>query len=517
MSEQLYVCNRGGRLLGELQAEFTLAWYISRPAQARIVVSMRDLNTELVAKGNRILVKSDKLPSWTGYLWTPYSTAGGKLSLTAYSAEKRIAQRITGVNDQLSGTSGDIAADLIAIANTPAASGVSDSVIDSAGSSITRTYNFANIADVLEQLAADVGKEWWVGGALVNGQLTWTLNWAEKRGGTFSTPIYENGEAGCRISNVSVWDEGEIANEITAFGQTTDWAASAMYAVARNEESNLDLRPGAGYRGGAQYGRPNFAGGSGCCARGDQGQAAHHHHGPDRQRRRRAADRGYLLECDADRAGRLQRTLCNAPYRGGLFKYRRQLCGHAEGAIMARSQAETFLLANRQGIFTNQLRQLARDMAVIKPRAAQIPASGIVSGVKLALSTAGVSYPTNNTFQTMLFEIVGYDPDGAYDPLTGQYTAPEDMWVQVNVLLLNEIGTATQTRSVASITVNGSNVLKVFDSTTGSDGRYIGAGGSGVVFLNAGDTLSVSGWWSRTGTISNDSHMELVQISTTGI
>lgn len=237
MGEQVYVFNRRGGGYGLLDAEYVCAWYISRPAPARLSVRLRGLDSRLAAKGNRILIVSDRLPPWTGFLWTPDSTRDGILYLTAESAEKKLSQRVTGSNDVLSGSSGEIASALLAIANAAETTGIASANVDLAGAAIGRAYNLMNVGDALETLATDVDMEWWVSGAFAADKLDWTINWQKERGAAFSPAIYENAAAGARISNVQVWEEGDIANEIIAYGQTLDWAGDQHYRVARDEDS----------------------------------------------------------------------------------------------------------------------------------------------------------------------------------------------------------------------------------------------------------------------------------------
>ena len=237
MADQVKIFDRYGAALAELQVDTVRAWRLRDAGTCSFTISKiaepgktQKCTAENLAYRNLILVESDKVQSWAGYLGRePYTEDEESVTVTAIGAERLFDLRLTGANDVLTGASGAIALILAGNAQSEETLGitVSSDNFEAVSDSITRDYDKEPIVKALNDLARDTNSYWWIEGAAVSGNLALTMHWRANRGGTFLQWLEEGGN----MSVVNYSEEGRVYSRVTAWGKFEEWSAPLIVSV----------------------------------------------------------------------------------------------------------------------------------------------------------------------------------------------------------------------------------------------------------------------------------------------
>lgn len=227
--ERALVFSRTGTALGEVRATVARTWHVERISQATISIPTGDakFTPELFRPRNIFYVEAQNLEAWAGFLWMPLRWREGIFSGTLWGTEKLLGFRRTGSNAILSGNGGTIFGALINYANLSESLGITVGSVEPGGGNIERTYNLANVLEAVDKLASDLDKEWWIAPAVSGGKLTLAANWGT-RGGTFGKLLVE----GRNFTNVELSEEGDVANDIIAYGKFEEWTSPLLSQAA---------------------------------------------------------------------------------------------------------------------------------------------------------------------------------------------------------------------------------------------------------------------------------------------
>ena len=237
--ERVLVFDRTGTAIGEVRATVARTWHVDRIAQSAISIPTADakFTAELFRPRNIFYVESQNLAAWAGFLWQPMRWRDGIFTGALWGMERLLMFRRTGSNDLLSGNGGAVFSALVNNANSAENLGITIGTVDAGGGSIERTYNFMNVLDAVDKLASDLSRDWWLTPAVSGGKLLLAANWG-RRGGAFGKLLVE----GRNFTNVELSEEGEVANDIMAYGKFEDWSAPLFsQAIDANSQSEYGL------------------------------------------------------------------------------------------------------------------------------------------------------------------------------------------------------------------------------------------------------------------------------------
>jgi hypothetical protein len=235
MTDNVIIFSRAGQQLADLgTVSVVRSWNGKSYGRATFTIPADDAQaTAAILKGNnRILVRSDLVEDWVGYIWPDPSIAMGVVTVNCFAAEGLLNQRNT-YSQELTGTPGQIFTSLINIANTTEDMGITLGEVDISGTSITRSYKFVQIGDQVNRLAQEFNMVYWMGGSYnaTTKTLSITANMAANRGMAFSRPIIE----GYNFTAAGVSSEGQLANRVISQGRSEE--NTDTYATADNTTS----------------------------------------------------------------------------------------------------------------------------------------------------------------------------------------------------------------------------------------------------------------------------------------
>ena len=125
---------------------------------------------------------------------------------------------------------------------------------------------------------------------------------------------------------------------------------------------------------------------------------------------------------------------------------------------------------------------------------ARFDSGGVASGVVFAAQLNTDFYFSNSTTTKLVYDTTNFDTHSCYSTSTGDFTVPEDGYYHVDFGARVKGGFANAIRwASAGIYVNGAStqITSVIDNVnTYFIDRYV-ATGSGIVQVNAGDTISI--------------------------
>jgi len=237
MADRVTIFNRWGVALAELQVDTVRAWRLRDAGTCSFQISKiaepgktQKCTAANLALRNLILVESDKVQNWVGYIAKePHTEDEASVTVTAISAERLFDFHLTGANDILTGASGAIALTLASNAQNEETLGVTvaSANFEAASDSITREYHKENVGKALNDLAADTNSYWWIEGVAVGGNLALTMRWRANRGETFLQWLEEGGN----MNVIGYSEEGKVYSRVTAWGKFEEWSAPLMVSV----------------------------------------------------------------------------------------------------------------------------------------------------------------------------------------------------------------------------------------------------------------------------------------------
>lgn len=149
---------------------------------------------------------------------------------------------------------------------------------------------------------------------------------------------------------------------------------------------------------------------------------------------------------------------------------------------------------------------------------ARFDSGGVASGVVFTAQRLSSAFTfSNNTTTKLVYDTVQFDTHSCYSTSTGDFTVPEDGYYHVDFGARVKGGGANTIRwAFAGIYINNSatQISSVLDHTSANFLDRYAATGSGIVQVNAGDTISiyVNGITSTgSPSIQNNSNMFSIQ------
>jgi len=236
--DHVFVYNRTGQMVAEVSAHVARSTHLDRVGRGVFTIPVSDpkFSYELIQKNNIVLVINETVGNWIGFMWGRYAEGNGSASIDVMEMGYKLQQRRTAAVEVQSGDSGTVFENLIDIANQSEDTLIkpdSDHILHT-GYTISRTYNAAKIYEAIEKLAGDFGYDWWIDGNRDGSGLIISAGWGTRGQTVLDYELIE----GRDLHNVQLLEEGEIINDVLAYGltDTSDWS-SVLTAIAEDEES----------------------------------------------------------------------------------------------------------------------------------------------------------------------------------------------------------------------------------------------------------------------------------------
>ena len=236
---RVLIYGQDGSCLDEIKVTTVRSWMINDLATCEFALPFTDnkCTSDLLAFGNRVLVQSDNLPDWVGYISLPRKwVTQGAVGVTATSMEGILSTRNS---KAFSGTVQGVFYDIFSYANSKGDTGIT--AIANV-SSVTSVGTFGSPSQSLYQTFMDVLKntytEFSVLGTIdTSGRLSVSIE-------LYSTLFYDYRnfalEEGVNIeaqSNYSLIEQGPLVNYVDVFFEGSSYAA-ASYGDSLSQSSN---------------------------------------------------------------------------------------------------------------------------------------------------------------------------------------------------------------------------------------------------------------------------------------
>jgi hypothetical protein len=225
----------------------TISWELNAIGQARFFFPFSDskCTKSNLRYGNRVLFQfDDGLPDWGGVIDTPRTIRKQGVDVTAYSGEYLLAQRVT-LQDRVftQQLPGQIFEGLLQDAEDTSPLGIALAHFYSGGDARTREYHYAFLLEQCQELVRLSGQEFVVNAVIAgNGRIVFEASWHLQRGNDLSGVVWLlDGE---NVSNITILEQGPLANHCILAGQGSDWSPSRPVAISDDMPSRNDY----GYR-----------------------------------------------------------------------------------------------------------------------------------------------------------------------------------------------------------------------------------------------------------------------------
>lgn len=221
MPHRLTVFTRTGKPLAELDAAVRCTWALNGAGTAHFALATRDAKcTERNLRfGNLLLVEHAALGSWGGFLWPPRAWQGGQLTVSALSAEALFARRCAPRAGAWQGKAGAIFRRLIDHANSQEDTNVIEGRLRGGGRPLLVELRAQSLADVLTELQAASGDEWWLQPAQDDdGHLHFRAHWDARRGVRRQLALIE----GTNLALDALSEQGSLVNKVRVLGEGAD-------------------------------------------------------------------------------------------------------------------------------------------------------------------------------------------------------------------------------------------------------------------------------------------------------
>lgn len=227
--------DKRGFAIGDLVATFDRRWNKNEYGEAKFVATQSDVAARAgqFESGNFLLLREADLPDWVGYLDTPESWGAGKVTFTAFSAERLFDQR-PGVVDKLYGTGGSIFERVIEMANDLGDTLIRPGEIFAGGNSREESFSPANqLYKDIDRIARRSRNDWDVTPSYTNGKLVLEANWYERKRKRIPFALTEGYNMELKENTLEY--EGRVWNYVVAYGNASTWSSRVTHEVWDDE------------------------------------------------------------------------------------------------------------------------------------------------------------------------------------------------------------------------------------------------------------------------------------------
>jgi len=209
--------NRSWSIMGEGRAQFTY------PTRHRGVVTEQNLQF-----GNYLLVENDTLPAWVGVIDTPQQWGSRHVTVSAYTPERILAQRVGVMEWIAQGSSGALFNWILNKTNIDEITALTAGEIWSGSKTMQETFHPTPLSNNLKSIRERSGNDYrWRPVTAADGKLIIYADWYERLGLDYDVLLHEgtgggNIEAGQSILTV----DGTITNSILGYVKWQTWASS---------------------------------------------------------------------------------------------------------------------------------------------------------------------------------------------------------------------------------------------------------------------------------------------------
>ena len=244
---RIQVGDRSGRIIGQIEpAVKTISWIINKPGRFAFTMARTDpkATADILTIGNRVYVEFDNgFPAWGGTIELPRSWDGGEIGITCYTLDYTLSWRITSKNRAYYYRPvGNIFSELVTLANAAQNMGLRVGSVWMGGGEHSPRYHYRELYDLFAySLAKMESCDFDFTPVVEDGRILFDANLYERRGADKSANIVLIEGPRSNIANVSLEEQGPVANRVVAIGSGSVWDDTRVTATATDPESIEDI------------------------------------------------------------------------------------------------------------------------------------------------------------------------------------------------------------------------------------------------------------------------------------
>ena len=246
-TSEVLLFDRNGSLIAEVEPDLQFVnWRLNNVGTAKFSMAWSDpkCTKDNLRPGNRVLIRFDNgLPDWGGVIDFPRQREKGKITVTAYTAERLLDWRVTAkarYYDQAQ--PGYIFRTRIEEENAEYPTGVEIGNIYLGGTPRTLEDHYHDLLRRMRDLARLTGNDFAVLPEYSGGRVSFRAHWYERRGRDLRDSVWLLD--GANVVSVSLDEQGPLANRVIVIGDGTTWGDDRPDAVKENNDSRGEY----GYR-----------------------------------------------------------------------------------------------------------------------------------------------------------------------------------------------------------------------------------------------------------------------------
>jgi len=232
---QITIYSKYGEPLTDIRAGVVRSWVLNGVGQAEFGIAYTDpkCRRAYFEFGNYVTIEHTNLPIWAGVIDTPRQWRGNYLTVRAYEMGYMLKYRRTTAGLKLTGKAGEIASDLVRLANEQGDTQLRVGEIYGGGSDREETLGDTAYSH-MDAVRRRSGNEWTIIPDLDGKQLVGNFNWHYKAGRTVTE--IELTEKNTEKTSYTLSEEGEILNDIRGYGDAIT-SATRLVAYSQDYES----------------------------------------------------------------------------------------------------------------------------------------------------------------------------------------------------------------------------------------------------------------------------------------
>lgn len=244
MALRVRLFNRQGVSLAEVPCAVSRSWELNKPGMASLVFSLRDpkITPENLLFGNFVLIESDVVESWGGYLWPPRNWGRQTVACTAYSAESLLRWRLGPFHAKIhEGSGGSHFSRFLDLANSIQDTRIRPGEIWGGGKPVSVYYNQRPLTRLIEKLRKKTNCDYSMTPDFDTlNYLVFQGNWYQRRGIEHQDVWLMEGH-NVTWSEEVMYEEGDIVTYIAAEALTSESAGTVYRCEDASDISKYGL------------------------------------------------------------------------------------------------------------------------------------------------------------------------------------------------------------------------------------------------------------------------------------
>lgn len=246
--DRIRIYNRERFCIAEFKAQVSRSWSMNGEGRASFAYPTRKadvVNESVLQFGNYLLIENSALPAWVGVIDTPRLWASRSVTVSAYTPERILANRIGEMERVLNTSAGAIFEYIVNQSNTYEKTALTIGNVWKGGETRQETLHPTAFSEDLRRIRERSKEEYaWRPIVTPDGRLVIYADWTQRLGADYDVMLHE-GRHGGNIEDDSVLfiEDGKIINFLFGYGEGSNWTSKpSAYLTDSDSLARYGLR-----------------------------------------------------------------------------------------------------------------------------------------------------------------------------------------------------------------------------------------------------------------------------------